>query len=244
MKKYISCLWYTPIFGIMVLFWGFVKGVNKERNIMRKVKFLVLAGWWVIQITANSVSADLINVALQSNGAVASADSWGNWANLGSGPPNKAIDGSYSPFMFNGSSDAWCGQNIPGWLMVEFDSIYKIEVINIWWEPFDFYTYSIELSTDTTNWTTVFQELDLPNINLPPVYTGAKPWRISYTINPTYAKYVRLNINDSVSSGSIVLISELQAYAVPEPATLLLLSLGTLVLLRKQTVRLNNKIII
>ena len=186
----------------------------------------------------NSAWSSLTNVALQSNGATATADSSGPfYISWGDGPAEKAIDGSHGP---SGSPlDSWCGQNVPGWLMIEFGTTYEIEGITIWWHQYANYTYSVSLSTNATEWTTVVptRESTWDAAVFPPFSSGGDlPISNHFTIAATSAKYLKIDVSDiydPLGHGRI-LLSEVEAYAVPEPATLMLLSIGVAMLRRSR----------
>jgi hypothetical protein len=235
--KTVNLLTLSDNFCIMIIYRVFVSFSGGKEVKMGRTQVAGLVGCWIMLIVANNATADLINVALQTNGAIATADSWVSipgWGGLGSGPPEKAIDGSHAQFATQPETDAWGGQSIPGWLMVEFDDIYRIEEIHFWFYCFSSYTFSVELSTNATDWITAIpSQQTRPPYDVCPVYAGAPSEPRYFEINPTNAKYMRLNVTDP-TWGSYVLVSELEAYAVPEPTSTLFLGLGGLAILRRR----------
>lgn len=203
---------------------------------MKRARIVWLIVCWLTLVMANTATAGLINVALQDNGAVATADSWNSFP-WGDGTPEKAIDGSHG--LSGSPMDSWYGKNVPGWLEVKFDNVYPVEEINVWWHLYESYTYSVRLSTNGVDWITVVESEKsvLPRQTMPvPVFGGDSPICDSFTITPINAMYIKVDITGSdTGAGAVFLLSELEAYAVPEPSTLLLMLLGSFALLKQRT---------
>lgn len=175
-------------------------------------------------ITYGSAFATIENVALQSKGASATAISYGTYNN---DPqyPWKAIDGDSQ----TGWSSNW---DIPAWLMVEFDDVYTIGSIGVLWGSHK-HDYSISLSMDNTDWTTVVGPQTSPNEE------GETGIHDLFTIAaPMDAKYIRMDITSTSAPSTHIFqasVNDLEAYTVPEPATLALLGLGGLFLRKRKS---------
>jgi len=121
---------------------------------------------------------DLINVALQSNGASATADSIGRYLNY-VGTPDRAINGD--------KTEGWRGTNIPGWIKVEFDKMYIIHEVGLVVGSHR-HTYIISLSENGKRWTEVVPPHQSRNSE-----GNTGHWEI-YTITPVKARYMKVEI--------------------------------------------------
>ncbi len=140
------------------------------------------------------------NVALSPNGGVATAISEGTY--LGTTHYAKlAIDGDSSTF--------WASEkSMPAWLKVEFKQIYTINRVGVWWNSHQ-HQFTIELSTDGNNWTTVVPSRLSKNSE------GSKPVHELFSINSTEAKFIRINITSTSAPSAHIFqaaVGELEAY--------------------------------
>jgi hypothetical protein len=140
------------------------------------------------------------NVALQSNGAVVTAINYGTYGEPQY--PSNAIDGN--PQI--GWSSNW---SCPAWLKVEFDSIYNINAV-AWWTGSHKHDFTISLSTDNINWTTVVSRRTSTNSEAGPATYEYFP------IPPMNAKYVQIDILTTSAPGGHIFqssVGELEVYA-------------------------------
>ena len=183
-----------------------------------------VAVFLLVSMSCNNVFATIVeNVALQSKGAIATAISYGTYNN---DPqyPWKAIDGDNQ---FGWSSN-W---DMPAWLMVEFDDVYTIGSVGVWWGSHK-HDYSISLSMDSIDWTTVVGPAISINEEAGPMLHEL------FSITPIDAKYIRMDITSTSAPSTHIFpasVQELEAYTVPETATLALLGLGGLFLRKRKS---------
>ena len=176
----------------------------------------------VITIICLSNFATATNVAASANGGVATAISYGTYM----GDPQypwKAIDGTTQ----TGWSSNW---DIPAWLMVEFDDVYTIGSVGVWWGSHK-HDYSISLSMDSIDWTTVVGPAISINEEAGPMLYEL------FSIAPTDAKYIRIDITSTSAPGSHIFqasVQDIEAYTIPEPGTVTLMIAGTLAFLRRK----------
>ena len=153
----------------------------------------------ITEVEIWSGSKKLSNVALSSLGGKATAISEGVY--YGKRYASLAIDGRDSTF--------WASQwSMPAWLKVEFDKVYDIEKVGVWWGSHK-HTFSIELSQDGATWSSVVSSRESKNSE------GAKPSHETYSITKTKAKFIRLNITKTSAPSSHIfqaLAAELEAY--------------------------------
>ena len=183
-----------------------------------------VAVFLLVSISCNNVFATIVeNVALQSKGASATAISYGTYM----GDPQypwKAIDGDNQ---FGWSSN-W---DMPAWLMVEFDDVYTIGSVGVWWGSHK-HDYSISLSMDSIDWTTVVGPAISINEEAGPILHEL------FSITPIDAKYIRMDITSTSAPSTHIFqasVQDLEAYTVPEPATLALIGLGGLFLRKRKS---------
>lgn len=88
-----------------------------------------------------------INVALANHGAVATAIISAGYYDGITHTPVYPIDGD--------SISYWSSQwDMPAWVQVQFDKIYSISSVGVWWGNCQ-HTFSISLAFDGVNWTVV-----------------------------------------------------------------------------------------
>ena len=174
-------------------------------------------------------NASLINVAASENGGVATAISVGSY----SGTTQYASHVNDSDY-----GTDWCSQwSMPAWVQVEFDDIYEISKVAVQ-VNYHQQTFAASLSNDGINWTEVVS----PTLsgNIPSQLPTSESAGISYEmfdITPQNAKFMRVNITTTTAPSSHIfqsIVSEMEAYTVPEPATLSLLLLGGLALRKRK----------
>lgn len=143
------------------------------------------------------------NVALSENGGIASAISEGTY--MGDTQfAYEAIDGDEN----NGWSSSW---DMPAWHKVEFNQIYGIDSIGIWWGSHQ-HDYSVSLSEDGNNWTVVITGLSNN-------YEGSAPVYELFPINSTNAKYMKIDITSTSAPSSHIFqasVNEIEAFAKTE----------------------------
>ncbi len=144
----------------------------------------------------------LVNVALKKHNAVATADSVGKYMSF-TGSPDRAIDGQYIGLT------GWRGTKIPGWLQVEFNRVYTIRKIGICFGSHQ-HVYSVTLSRDGSTWQVVVPD------RLSHSPEGGPEACAVYTINPTEAKFIRIDVKKTSAPGGHAFqatVIELEAYA-------------------------------
>jgi len=139
------------------------------------------------------------NVALSVNGATASAISEGTYNG----------DTQYAYEAIDGNKDiGWSSSfDMPAWLNVEFDQVYSIDSIGVWWGSHK-HDYSISLSLDGSNWTTVKTGISNNSEGSAPVYE-------LFSINSTNAKYMKIDITSTSAPSSHIFqasVNEIEAY--------------------------------
>jgi hypothetical protein len=140
------------------------------------------------------------NVALQQNGGIATAISEGTY--LG--------QTQYAYYANDGtSSTSWSDYyDMPAWLRIEFDRIYAIDSVGVWWGSHQ-HTFSISLSADSNSWTTVVpSRLSNNSEESPPIHE-------SFAISSTNAKYIRIDITTTSAPWTHIFqatVAELEAY--------------------------------
>jgi len=145
------------------------------------------------------VSDEVKNVALSSNGGSATAISEGVYTQK-----------QYAYYANDGdSSTYWASEwSMPAWLEIKFNSVYTIDTVGVWWSSHQ-QKFSISLSADSSNWTTVVPEQWSTN------QEGSSPVHQIFPINATDAKFIKININSTSAPSSHIFqasIGELEAY--------------------------------
>jgi len=147
------------------------------------------------------LSNSLQNISLSDLGASANAISEGTYQGV-THYASWAIDGD--------ESTDWTSEwSMPAWLEVEFDKVYNIEQVGVWWASHQ-HTFSIELSVDGNNWTTVVTSRLSNNSE------GSAPVHELFQITATEAKFIRINIETTSAPSSHIFqaaVGELEAYA-------------------------------
>lgn len=95
--------------------------------------------------------------------------------------------------------------------MVEFDNLYTIEQVGVWWASHQ-HTFSVDLSIDGNNWITVIPSRISANSE------GSTPVYELFPITPMLAKYIRINIETTSAPSSHIFqssVAELEAYMMP-----------------------------
>lgn len=142
---------------------------------------------------------DPVNVALSSKGAVATAISAGTYLGVNH-PASFANDGD--------TNTTWASNwDMPAWLQIQFSKTYSISKVGVWWGSHK-HAYTIKLSTDGINWTTV-QTGTSGNSE------GANPVHEEFSITKCSAKYLKIEITStSAPSGHIFqsCVTELEAF--------------------------------
>ena len=156
-------------------------------------------------VTSSIKSTDCGNVALSSNGATASAISEGTYQG----------NTQYAYYANDGNSNTgWSSQwDMPAWLKIELDQVYNINAIGIWWGSHQ-HTFSVSLSLDGNNWTTVVSS-QLSNNS-----EGSAPVYQLYSISSTDAKYMKIDITTTSAPSSHIFqatVHEFEAYTNPLP---------------------------
>jgi len=183
----------------------------------------------VIFAMAHTTWATPINVALQTNGGVATAISEGSYMGT-THYASWANDGDYG-------TDWTSNWSMPAWVQVEFDQMYSIEKVGV---EIDYHqqTFAISLSSDGSNWSQVVSPRLSNNTPVSlPTYNSAGPAYEVFDITPQMAKFIRVDITTTTAPGSHIfqaIAGEVEAYTVPEPATLLLFGLGGLRFFRRR----------
>lgn len=140
------------------------------------------------------------NIALASNGAVATADSYGSYMGY-VGTADKAIDGD--------DSTCWDGRKgTSGWLKVELPQAQTVDAIEIYWGSHK-HTFNVQYSLDGVSWNTAISTTQSTNIE-------GSCGQDSYTFNPIYAKYFKINILTTSAPSSHIFqasIGEFKAYS-------------------------------
>lgn len=162
-------------------------------------------------ISVSQESDSLFNLALQSNGGVATASSYGCYAGY-CATADQANDGKAYPNVLENSFWAAPAWQLPAWIKVRLatDSVISKIVVR----PVNRQmTYLIEGSPDNANWTV-----------LVPVGTYPGDRASTFYIDEAYVQYVRLTVTGSDAPGTFAWateISELEIYGFPtaSPAT-------------------------
>lgn len=178
------------IFGILVFCLGYSQSLSKIG---------------VKSVTTQNKSTDCGNIALSTNGATASAISEGTYQG----------NTQYAYYANDGNENTgWASHwDMPAWLKVEFDQTYNIDCIGIWWGSHQ-HTFSVSLSTDGNNWTTVVPSQLSSN------YEGASPMYQLFSINSTSAKFMKIDITTTSAPSSHIfqaIVQEFEAYTNPFP---------------------------
>lgn len=167
---------------------------------------------WHFTTGSGAVAVPTTNVALSSNGGIATAISEGTYVGI-THYASLAIDGD--------TSTAWADAGeMPAWLVVKFDSLYKIGTVGVWWGSHQ-QRFSISLSSDSSNWTTVVGPELSDNSE------GSAPVHQLFAVSPMNARFIKLYI-DSTSAPAThmfqAMVAELEAFqanAVPVVPTLI-----------------------
>lgn len=96
-------------------------------------------------------------------------------------PGNLATDGDYTTRFASATVD-------PSFLTVDLGSVKTVGAVSIYWEAASGKEYTIDVSTDNENWTTVAEEKE-NSIN----GTADDPVAVSYEFTPVEAQYVRMH---------------------------------------------------
>ena len=171
-----------------------------HENLLTNLNLTVNEGTaWFDDVKVSKINTD--NVALSANGAIATAITEGTFKGI-THYASMAIDGDTNSF--------WASEwSMPAWLEVEFDKMYDIEKVGVWWGTHQ-HTFSIELSLDGTNWTTVVSSRLSNNTE------DSRPVHELFLINSTEAKYIRINIESTSAPFNHIFqaaIAELEAYS-------------------------------
>lgn len=156
---------------------------------------------WNNPLSPGKDNINLINVALANSGGLAKAVSVGTYAGITHHPVN-AIDGD--------SISYWASNwSMPGWLQVEFNKIYSITKVGVWFGAHK-HTFSISLSTDGVNWTIVVpSRLSINNEG------DVIPKHELFNIPATDAKFIKCDIITTSAPSTHIFqstIHELEAY--------------------------------
>ena len=196
------------------------------------MKNLVMLGVVVVLMQTTCVSAALTNVALQSNGGIATAISEGSY-NGYHAAASQVNNGDYGGLSFWASNGS-----MPAWVQVQFDKSYLIERVAT---QVDYHQqmYSLSLSSDGTNWTTVVDNHLSANVPTSvPTNASAGSTYETFDITPMSSQYIRMDVTSTTAPGSHIfqaMVNELEAYSSPEntasqvptPGAFLLGALGT-----------------
>ena len=133
-------------------------------------------------------------------GGVATAISSGTYNGL-THYPDFAIDGNSSTF--------WASQwDMPAWIKVEFNQVYSINSVGIWWSQ-HVHTFSVSLSLDGISWTTVVPYRLSTNTE------GGIPVHELYEITPMNARYIKCEMTTTSAPSSHIFqatLGELEAF--------------------------------
>lgn len=151
----------------------------------------------------------LRNVALGPNGAAATAISTGIYRGTVHWPA-LAIDGDRQ----TGWASHW---SMPAWLQVEFDREYEIERVAVAWGSLH-HTFSISLSRDGENWTTVVPSRASAQEShyVDGQYVGGEHAYEAFSIDATPARFIRIDITSTTAPPGHIFqarVFELEAYA-------------------------------
>ncbi len=161
-------------------------------------------------------SADRQNVALAVNGGIASAGSVGTYMSV-SHPAANANDGDVET--------EWCNSwSMPDWLMVEFNQTYLIDRVGVVWGIGTHnQTFSISLSADGNNWTTVVTSRSSATdagYNGSEYHGNTTVSRETFPITPMFARFIKIDVTaSSAPQGHIfkAIVHELQAFQAANP---------------------------
>lgn len=140
------------------------------------------------------------NIALSSIGAKATAISEGTYMGTTHYASN-LVDGNVS----TGWNSNW---SMPAWVKIELDTIYEINAIDINCGTHK-HTFSISVSTNGTNWTTVIPTRSSNNIE-----NGSLLYEL-FPIHKTTAKYIKIEIISTSAHSSHIfqaIINEIDAF--------------------------------
>jgi len=155
----------------------------------------------VCVIQLESLCIPFQNSALSSNGGIATAISEGTY--LGNTQyAYLANDGDENSF--------WASQwSMPAWLEIEFDQVYNIDTIGVWWGSHQ-HNFTLSLSLDSSIWTGVYSGTSNN-------FEGSDPVHELFSIPSTYAKYMKIDITSTSAPSSHIfqaIVCELEAYTV------------------------------
>lgn len=157
--------------------------------------------WAVLELESTN------DVALSMNGGTATGSSTGSY--LGQVQyPYYGNDGTNATSWSNSGHTPT--PSSPAWLEIEFDAVYTIDRVGVWWSSHQ-HTYSISLSTNGSTWTTV-----VPS-RLGNSVEGSLPAAPEqFDITAMDARYIRVDVTSTSAPGSHIFqasVAELQAFA-------------------------------
>ncbi|MBU1013125.1 MAG: T9SS type A sorting domain-containing protein [Bacteroidetes bacterium] len=158
-------------------------------------------------ITILKSNNNISNLALSTNGAVASASSEGSYEGV-----------RYAYFSNdNDLNSFWANDgNLPSWLKIGLKQTYVLDSLGILWSGHN-QTFNILLSVDNSNWTKIISQKE-SNTNayyLGSIYYASDKSYQSIIINPTIAKYIKVEITQSSAPSTHkfkAIINELKAF--------------------------------
>ncbi len=114
--------------------------------------------------------------------------------------PENAVDGSVL------LDTAWWSGPAPQWLQIDLEKVYRLNRVAVFpfWDGQRYYQYTVELSTDGTNWT---QVVDMSSNTTP-----AKPEGVESTFKATEGRFVRVNMLKNSANPGVHLV-EVRVYA-------------------------------
>lgn len=183
----------------------------------------------ILSLIASYAGASLVNVAASANGGTATAISEGSY----SGTTHYAYLANDSDYQTD-----WCSQgSMPAWVKIEFDDVYLISKVAIQ-VNYHQQTFAISLSNNGTDWNQVVAPTLSSNIpaEIPTSASAGASYEV-FNITPQNAKFIRADITTTTAPGSHIfqaIVSEVEAYTVPEPLTISLLAIGSIALIKKR----------
>ncbi len=148
---------------------------------------------------------DLLNIALSSLGATATAVSEGTYRGV-THPASSLVDGD--------DDTDWCSQwSMPAWIEVEFDKPYDIRQVAVEINHHQ-QTFSISLSTDGEEW----EEVVSPRLSGNAPSTDGASYEL-FDVDPQMARFMRIDITTTTAPGSHIfqaIITKAEAYAEVE----------------------------
>ena len=157
----------------------------------------------------SAAQPELVNVALSSHGARATAISEGSYMGTK----------HYASWANDGDLGTdWCSQwSMPAWVQVEFDQAYEIRRVGV---EIDYHqqTFAISLSSDGDDWVQVVdRQLSGNTPSKLPTNESAGPSYEHFDIDPQMARFIRVDVTTTSAPSSHIfqaIVGELEAHAM------------------------------